>query len=42
MNNQQGNDTVPDTSRVVKQEPPKRNELQTSKNGNTKQPNNSQ
>ena len=34
INNQEGNKTVPDTSRVVKEKQPKRNELPTSENGN--------
>ena len=40
--NKQDNNTVPDTSRVVKQKQPNRNELPTSENGNATQPNNAQ
>ena len=38
--NKQDNNTVPDTSRVIKQKQPNRNELPTSENGNATQPNN--
>ena len=41
MNNQQGNNTVLDTSRVVKQKQPNTNELPTSENRNAAKPNNS-
>ena len=40
--NKQGNNTVPDTSSVVKQKQPNRNEQPTSENENATQPNNAQ
>ena len=40
-NNKQDNNTVSDTSRVIKQKQPNRNELPTSENGNATQPSNS-
>ena len=42
MNNQLGNITTTDTSTVVKQKQPNRNELPISENGNATQPNNAQ
>ena len=40
--NKQDNNTVPDTSRIIKQKQLNSNELPTSENGNTTQPNNKQ
>ena len=42
MNNEQDNNTVPGTSRIIQQKQPNRNEPPTSENGNTTQPNNAQ
>ena len=42
INNEQDNITVPDTSRIKKQNQSKRNKPPTSENGNATQPNNAQ